>query len=138
MRQDIDFRRFAYFIIALGGVMSFAAAIMPFYGAGYTLRLDILLIGLLPYVVYGLFTDVVRGGALLIAGALILGVDLGVKIRWRFLHHNSDAEDILYYISLVLSFVVLPVILGIGARREKRWCGEPPDKPDPHGQSPAA
>ncbi|HYA38158.1 MAG TPA: hypothetical protein VEI74_07835 [Candidatus Methylomirabilis sp.] len=139
MRHDIDFRRFAYLVIILGGVLSFLIAVTPFYGAGYTLRLDILLMGLLPYVVYGLFTDVVRGWALLIAGALILGIDLGVKIPWRFVHHDGDTENILYYASLVSSFIVLPVILGLGARREKRWCGEPPEEnPGPHGPSPPA
>ncbi len=132
MRQDTDFRRFAYFVILLGVVLSFATAVTPFYGAGYTLRIDLLLIGLLPYVVYGLFTDVVRGWALLIAGALLLGVDLGVNIRWRFLHHDGDSESILYFASLIMSFVMLPVILGIGARREERWCGEPPEKPEQH------
>ena len=141
MRHDSDFRRFAYVVIILGGVLSFATAVTPFYGAGYTLRVDILLIGLLPYVVYGLCTDVVRGWALLIAGALLLGVDLGVKIPWRFLHHDGDSENILYYTSLVLSFVALPLILGLGARREKRWCGEPakpPEKQKQHGQAPGA
>jgi hypothetical protein len=138
MHQDSDFRRFAYVIIVLGGVLSFATAVTPFYSAGYTLRLDILLIGLLPYIVYGLCTDVVRGWALLIAGALLLGVDLGVKMPWRFLHHDGDSENILYYTSLVSSFVVLPVILGSGARREKRWRGEPPAKPEQHGQAPGA
>lgn len=133
MQQDIDFRRFAYAIIMLGCVLAFATAVTPFYGAGYSLRVDILLIGLLPYVVYGLCTDVVRGWALLIAGALLLGIDLGVEIPWRFLHHDGDTESILYYASLIMSFVVLPVILGLGARREKRWCGEPPKNSQPHG-----
>lgn len=138
MQQGSDFRRFAYVVIVLGGVLSFATAVTPFYGAGYTLRVDILLIGLLPYVVYGLCTDVVRGWTLLIAGALLFGVDLGVKIPWRFLHHDGDSENILYYASLVLSFVVLPVILSLGARREKRWCGEPPKDSQSHGELPSA
>ena len=138
MQQGSDFRRFAYVVIILGGVLSFATAVTPFYGAGYTLRLDVLLIGMLPYVVYGLFTDVVHGWALLTAGALLFGVDLGVKIPWRFLHHDGDTGNVLYYASLVLSFVVLPVILGLGARREKRWCGEPPKDPPPHSESASA
>ena len=50
----------------------------------------------------------------------------------------GDGERILYYASLIMSFVVLPVILGLGARREKRWCGEPPKDSQPHGESPGA
>jgi hypothetical protein len=138
MQQNNDFRRFAYAVIVLGGALSFLTAVTPFYRAGYTLRLDILLIGLLPYIVYGLFTDVVRSWPLLVAGALLLGVDLGVKIPWRFLPHDGDSARILYATSLALSVVVLPLILGLGARREKRWCGEPPEEPASHGDSSSA
>ena len=135
MRNDPDFRRFAYLIIGLGGLLTFATAVVPFYNAGDELRVTVLVVGLMPYVVYGLFTDVVRGWPLLIAGALILGIDLGVKIPERFLHYDGYAGNAIYYAPLVSTFVVLPVILGIGARREKRWRGErlsPPKETLPH------
>lgn len=136
MRNDPDFRRFAYLIIGLGVLLTFATAVVPFYTAGDELRVTVLAVGLMPYIVYGLFTDVVRGWPLLIAGALILGIDLGVKIPERFLHYDGYAGNAIYYAPLVSTFVVLPVLLGIGARREKRWCGEPPRDPPPRAEPP--
>ncbi len=122
MRKDFDFRPFAYLIITLGVMLAFAAAVVPHYDAGYTLLLSVLIIGLLPYIVYGLFTDIVRGWPLLIAGALLIGVDVGVKIPERFLHYNEYASGAIYYAPLVSTLVII-VILAIGARREKRWRG---------------
>lgn len=123
MRKDFDFRPFAYLIITLGAMLAFAAAVVPYYDAGYTLLLTVLLVGLLPYIVYGLFTDIVRGWPLPIAGALLFGVDVGVKIPERFLHYDGYAGGAIYYAPLV-STVIIIVILAIGARREKRWYGE--------------
>ncbi len=127
MRKDPDFRRFAYLIIALGSLLTFAAAVAPFYDGSYELRMAVLAVGLMPYVVYGLFTDVVRGWPLLIAGMLVFGIDLGVKIPERFVHFDGYAGNAIYYAPLLSTFVILPIILGIGARREKRWCGERDD-----------
>jgi hypothetical protein len=97
MRENPDFRLFAYLIITLGAMLSFAAAVVPHYDAGYTLLLSVVFAGLLPYVVYGLISDLVRGWLLLITGVLIFGVDLGVKIPERFLHYDSYASGIIYY-----------------------------------------
>jgi hypothetical protein len=123
MSHGPDFRCFAYLIVALGGLLSFAAAVVPFYDGSYDLRVAVLVIGLMPYVVYGLFTDVVRGWPLLIAGTLVFGIDLGIKIPERFLHFDGYAGNAVYYAPLLATFVILPLILGIGARRERRWRG---------------
>ena len=135
MRKDPDFRRFAYLIIVLGSLLTFAAAVVPFYNSSYELQMTVLVVGLMPYVVYGLLSDVVRGWPLLIAGTLVFGIDLGVKIPERFLHFDGYAGNAIYYAPLLSTFVILPLILGIGARLEKRWCGErlqPPKESQPH------
>jgi len=127
MRTEPDFRCFAYLIIALGSLLTFTTAVVPFYSGSYELLMTVLAGGLMPYIVYGLFTDVVRGWPLLIAGMLIFGIDLGVKIPERFVHFDGYAGNAIYYAPLISTFVILPVILGIGARREKHWCGERDD-----------
>jgi len=123
MRMDPDFRLFAYLVITLGAMLSFATAVVPHYDAGYTLLLSVVFAGLLPYVVYGLFSDLVRGWWLLITGALIFVVDLGVKIPERFLHYDGYASGVIYYASFISTLAAI-VLLGIGARQEKRWRGE--------------
>lgn len=129
MQQNPDFRWFAWFIIAAGAALSFAAAAVPHFATGYRLHLGVLFAGLLPYVVYGVFSDVVRGWALLAAGALLLGIDLGVKIPERFLDYDAYASGRIYIASLVMTLVAV-VVLGIAARREHRWWGEKEEKVD--------
>ncbi len=123
MRKDPDFRLFAYLVIALGVMLSFVTAVVPHYTAGHTLLLGVAFAGLLPYVVYGLFSDLVRGWWLLITGVLIFGVDLGVKIPERFLHYDGYASGVIYYAPFISTLAAI-VLLGIGARMEKRWQGE--------------
>jgi hypothetical protein len=123
MHKDPDFRLFAWFIIAFGAMLSFAAAAVPHFATGYRLHLGVLFAGLLPYFVYASFSDVVRGWALPATGALLLGIDLGVKIPERFLHYDGYASGRIYFASLVMTLVAV-VALGIAARRENRWRGE--------------
>ena len=61
MRSDLDFRPLAFLIITFGCLLTFANAIAPFFDTGYELRGSVLFIGILPYIIYGFFTDVVRG-----------------------------------------------------------------------------
>lgn len=129
MQQNPDFRWFAWFIIAAGAALSFAAAAVPHFATGYRLHLGVLFAGLLPYAVYASFSDVVRGWALLAAGALLLGIDLGVKIPERFLDYDAYASGRIYIASLVMTLVAV-VVLGIAARREHRWWGEKEEKVD--------
>lgn len=123
MRKDPDFRRLAYLLITLGVMLSFAGAFVPHFATGHKLHLGVLFAGLLPYVVYGIFSDVVRGWSLLVTGVLLLGIDLGVKIPERFLHYDGYASGRIYYASLIVTLAVI-VVLGIAARREGRWEGE--------------
>lgn len=129
MRQDADFRPLAYLVIALGVCVAFAGAVVPFYDIGHELRIPVLLAGLAPYVVYGFYTDVVRGWPLAIAGLVTLAVDLAVKIPERFVSFDGYASGLIYYVPLLLAFVLLPLWLGLAAHREGRWQGvraEPP------------
>ena len=123
MCKDPDFRLFAYLVITLGVMLSFAAAVVPHYDTGYILLLGVASAGLLPYVVYGFFSDLVRGWWLLITGAFIFGADLGVKIPERFLHYDGYASGVIYYAPFISTLAAI-VLLGIGARKEKRWRGE--------------
>ncbi len=120
MHQDADLRTISYAIIALGCVLSLVTAIVPFYTAGYELLFGVLLIGLLPYVVYGAFTEIVRGWPLVLAGMLVLGIDLLAKIPERFLRYDGYADGAVYYAPLFSTFIVLPVFLALGRLIQKR------------------
>lgn len=116
-----DFRRFAYIVVALGVALDFAVAIVPLGDIGYRLDGVVLVIGLLPYVVYLSFTDVVRGGWLVVAGVGILLLDIALRLPLRYLHYTGFTDNAIHYAPLLSTFVILPIALGIGVRRERRW-----------------
>jgi hypothetical protein len=119
MDEETDFRPVAWLVIVLGISLSFAVAVVPFYQAGHLLRLDVLLVGLLPYIVLGTFSGIVRGWALLVASALALGIDVIVKIPERYWHYDGYAGGAVFWAPLALAIVVLPVVLVIGGRSER-------------------
>ncbi|HEX9627971.1 MAG TPA: hypothetical protein VGA00_13615 [Acidiferrobacterales bacterium] len=119
MEKFPDFRALAYLFVTAGCVLTAASAVVPFYDAGYRLAFGVLLVGLIPYLAYAALSDIVRGWPLLIAGALVLGIDLGVRIPERFIHYDGYASGAVYYAPLFSTLVVIPVILGIGARRQR-------------------
>jgi hypothetical protein len=116
MRTETDFRCLAYAILLAGTAVSAAASVVPHYGAGFLLDVGVLAVGLLPYVVYGTLTQVVRGWGALLAGALILALDLAVKLPERFLHYDGYADGWVYWAPLISTFVILPVVFGVAAR----------------------
>ncbi len=120
--QQHDFRPFAYIIIILGCLLSFAAAVVPFFNTGYHLYASVLFAGLLPYFLYASFTDVVRGWALLIAGVLILAIHVVVTVPERYLHYDGYTDGVIFYAPLAATVLAL-VVLVIGARRGQQWCG---------------
>jgi hypothetical protein len=86
MSAQVDFRHTAYAMTAAGVVLAFAAAVVPHYAAGYRLLVDVLLIGLLPYLVYLVFSELVRGRLLPWVGIALFAADLAVKLPARYLH----------------------------------------------------
>ena len=120
MDHSPDFRKFAYAVIVLGVLIDFAVAVVPNDQVGYRLNVAVMLVGVLPYVVYGSFVDVVRGWSLALAGVALLAVDLLLRVPERYLHFHVFDDHLALYAPLLSTFVILPVLLGIGTRIEKR------------------
>ena len=138
MHDKPDFRPLAYVVVILGAVISLATAVVPFYDDGHQLLVGVLLVGLMPYLVYGVFAQLVRGWPLLVAGVFLLAIDLTVKLPERFPHYHGYT-GLVYYASLVSTFVVLPVVLGVGARGRAATAGQSVSPPhDPSATHPQA
>lgn len=112
-----DVRPAAYLIILLGLALALAAAFVPFYASGYRLETTVLVILLIPFVIYGSLSESLRGTWLLGSGLLLLGISLIVVARERFLHHPGNADDLIYWLPLLASGVVLPVAYVLGSRK---------------------
>lgn len=67
-------------LCGFGAVLSFAIAMVPMIAIGHLLRVDLLLVGLLPYVVYACGAWLRRDRLSLLLGAALLAGDLGLRL----------------------------------------------------------
>jgi hypothetical protein len=119
MDNSKDYRPAAYVIILLGFVAAAAAAVVPFFSAGYELNTGTLLAVITPFVLYGMLTESLRGPWLLAAGLVLLAVSLGEVIPERYLHYNAYADRSIYWVPVLTAVIVLPIayVFGGGWRR---------------------
>ena len=115
MQPDPDARPFAYLVIMAGVVLAALSAVVPHYEAGYHLMFSVMLAGLLPYLIYGALTEIVRGWALIIPGLLLLGVHLWLTVTERYLYYDGYSDALIYYLPAGLALFGLP--LGVAAGR---------------------
>ena len=128
MTQPLDYRPAAYLIILLGLGAAAAASLVPFYNAGYLLEPGVLLAVLMPFLLYGLFIESLRGPWLLASGLLLLAASLALVVPERYLHYNGYADDVIYWVPTLTAVIVMPIAY---------WLGRLTDETNATGQQPA-
>jgi len=96
----------AYAVIIVGCALAAADAVQPQFGH-YKLMFGSLLLGILPYVVYGFLSDILRPRALLVVGAVVLGIDILVHLAG--LSHTAAGADRLIWAYLPLWLALVPL-----------------------------
>lgn len=129
METPATSRTLAYAVIVLGAVLTFAAAVVPYYGTGYQLRFGVVLAGLTPYFVYALAVPLLRGALTATVGLALVVLHAALVIRERFLQGADYSDGLIYIGPLVLAVVLLPLLWR--ALREP-WGGELPAERRPH------
>ncbi len=79
----MNYRYFSPLVVSLcatGMALSVFIAFVPQVSIGYQLRLDILLAGLLPYFIYAGAAWLRRNGFTLLAGAVLLALDVWLRL----------------------------------------------------------
>jgi len=104
-------------VIVAGTVLAFAAAIIPYFNAGYHLAGGVLFVALAPYVEYGALLRVLRRGAAIAAGLAVLALNAAAIVPERLLSFSGYADGWIYYAPLAATIVVLPLFLLFGRRR---------------------
>ena len=118
MTQTLDYRPAAYFIILLGLGGAAAASVVPFYTAGYELDSGVLLAVLMPFLLYGLFIESLRGPWLLASGLLLLAASLALVVPERYLHYNGYTDDTIYWVPTLTAAIMMPIAYWLGRRRD--------------------
>ena len=116
MTATRDTRPAAYLIILLGCLAAAAASLVPVYPGIY--QVDALALGALltPFVIYGMFSEDLRGPWLLASGLVVLGVTLAEVGVERFLDYNGYRDTTVYWIPLLAVAIVLPIAWLFGRR----------------------
>ena len=70
----------AFLIVALGVALSFAGAVRPHFGS-FHLHAGLLILGMIPYLLYAVLTQFLKGGLLVGIGVLILLTHLALWLR---------------------------------------------------------
>lgn len=121
-----DPRPAAYLIILFGLGLAAAAALVPFYHVAYLLEPGILLAVLMPFLLYGLFIESLRGSWLLATGLLLLAANLVLVAFERYLRYDGYTDDLIYWVPTLAAVLVLPIAYRLGRRT---------DEAEPYGTS---
>lgn len=78
--DDRRAKRVAYLLVMLGCVLALVVSLQPQPTGAFHLSGAYLLCGLLPYVAYGSFTDIMSGWLLVVAGWALLILDLAARL----------------------------------------------------------
>ena len=128
MTTTRDPRPAAYLIILLGLGLAAAASLVPFYHVAYLLEPGILLAELMPFLLYGLFIESLRGSWLLATGLLLLAANLVLVAFERYLRYDGYTDDLIYWVPTLAAVVVLPIAYRLGRRADE---ADPSGTPSP-------
>lgn len=111
----------AYWLVTFGCVLALVTAFEPEPTGAWHLKAGYLIFGLIPYIVYGSFTDILNGCTLVIAGSIMLVSDLLARFGADI---TSTAHNDVYaaiWLCLFLVLLVLPLSVALGKLLSRRF-----------------
>lgn len=123
-----DPRPAAYLIILFGLGLAAAASLVPFYHVAYLLEPGILLAVLMPFLLYGLFIESLRGSWLLATGLLLLAANLVLVAFERYLRYDGYTDGLIYWVPTLAAVLVLPIAYRLGRHADE---ADPSGTPSP-------
>ena len=117
MQVPFTLRVLVYLVAAFGCALGFAAAVVPHYGH-HKLWFSVLLVGVLPYLVYVIATEIVPSRPLILAGLLVLAVDVMVKLVERFFGFDQYQSGAIYYVPIIATLLLLIISFFTRARSD--------------------
>lgn len=100
-----------WFIVLYGVGLSFIAAFAPFFGAGYLLKVDVLLAGLSPYLVYAIAVPLLPGAITTAVGSLLAVAHTGLVVAERFIGGGDYSSGLIYTVPIFLAILVTPLVI---------------------------
>jgi len=98
-------------VIAAGVVLSFGSALVPFFSTGYKLDYGVMLVGLLPYLVYGSSAPLLARSIAVASGVLLLLVHSALVIGTRIVDTSDFTCCMLYYVPVLMAVLMSPLLV---------------------------
>lgn len=111
----------AYGIITAGCILAMVAALAPLPTGSYKLSGVYLMLGLIPYIVYGTFSELLKCYPLVCAGLVLLNADLLARFYLQVVHVAHASVMPALYLCLILTLIALPAGTALGQLIAKFW-----------------
>ncbi|MGF1546104.1 MAG: hypothetical protein ACFCUG_02110 [Thiotrichales bacterium] len=111
--------RSTYTIIAIGAALVLVSALVTHFTAGYRLDVGVLAVGLTPYAMVAIASVVVSGWKLLLP-ALMLLVDILMRLNGVVFSDTAYASNSLFSVPILLGCVILPLAFFVAGYLEPR------------------
>jgi len=99
-----------YLVIAIGCILALTAAVVPHY-AHHKLWFSVLAVGVLPYLVFFVTTQINPHTKLIVAGLAMLSTDGAVKLFERLVNFDYYANGLIYYVPLIITVAIVAIFL---------------------------
>jgi|GEM_PF-2415654 len=100
--------RAGWIIILYGLALSFFAAFTPFFNAGFLFKGNVLLAGLLPYLIYAIAVPLLPGTITTSVGILLTLLHTGLVITVRFF---SGPEILIFILPIMVAVLLVPLVV---------------------------
>lgn len=104
-------RKFAYWLIAIGAVISFISGVVPQPAMAYELWLTVMIVGFTPYIVYGFAVPHLRGMILTLPGIALVVIHGWLVIDQRFTGYAGYEGGLIYAVPLGLSVLMAGLLV---------------------------
>ena len=110
-----------YVVVIVGCILAMVSALAPLPTGSYKLSGVYLMLGIIPYIVYGTFTELLKCCPLISAGLILLTVDLLARFGAQVVHIAHTSAMPALYLCLVLTLLAFPVGAALGQLVAKFW-----------------
>lgn len=110
-----------WLVIAAGSIIALVTALSPEPTGAFRLSGTFLMLGILPYIVYGSLSTLFRCCPLITTGIALLLVDLIARFGAGIVHVNQESAMPAVYLSVLMILIVLPVGAAVGKLLETFW-----------------
>lgn len=100
-----------YLFIVIGLILSLLSAFVPHFEAGYRLMTSVLIVGMLPYIAYGIIVPLSHNIVTTIVGLFIVIAHALLVINERIIGKADYDDGMIYYIPMIITVTVLPFVM---------------------------